>query len=419
MRTSFIKAALVVALGCNVKYSSSSTATNSPDAGKPTDPGAGKPIEDAEPAGKPIDKPDPEAEKKAKAKAEYDAAIKQLEADAAKEAARWTPEMRAEVVKLTSKKWPNTKLALTAALAGSYRMPGNKERDASRHPIKTMDFFGLRPDMRVFEVGPGAGWWTELLAVELAAKGKLVLAGFDSKSDDLRAAYGGRAQELKFGNAPELYGKVELIPSVPGAYDFGAPDSLDMILNMRMTHNLVRSGNLDKFLSAAYVALKPGGVLAVEQHRAAEGADPKQAAEKGYVPEKWLIEQYEAAGFKLEKKSEINANPKDTKDYPQGVWTLPPSFAEGDKDKAKYEAIGESDRMTLKFVKPKAKKKSPAAATDLKGTTPATTEPPKADPAKPVEPAKKTAPAKGTELVAPKKTTTTVGTEGGAGKATK
>lgn len=397
MRTSILVAALVLAVGCNVKYSSSSTASNNPEPA--SDPNAGKPIETAEPAGKPIEKPDPEAEKKAKEKAEYDKAIKELDEAAAKEAARWTPEMRAEVVKLTSTKWANAKKALTLALAGSYRMPGNKERDKDRHPVKTMEVFGLRPDMRVFEVGPGAGWWTELLAVVLAPKGKLVIAGFDPKSDNLQVAFNGHAQELKFGNAPELYGKVELIPSVPGSYNFGEPDSLDMILNMRMTHNLVRGGNLEKFLAAAHTALKPGGVLAIEQHRAAEGADPKTSAEKGYVPEKWLIEQVEAAGFKLEKKSEVNANPKDTKDYPQGVWTLPPNFAEGDKDKAKYEAIGESDRMTLKFVKPKAPKKSPAASGDIKGATPT-----KVEPAKPEEP-KAVAPAKG-KAIAPKGATT-------------
>ncbi|HWB81301.1 MAG TPA: hypothetical protein VG755_40340 [Nannocystaceae bacterium] len=398
MRTPILVAALALALGCNVKYSSSSTASNNPEPA--ADPNAGKPIETAEPAGKPIEKPDPEAEKKAKEKAEYDKAMKELEDASAKEAARWTPEMRAEVVKLTSTKWPNAKKGLTVALAGSYRMPGNKERDKDRHPVKTMEVFGLRPDMRVFEVGPGAGWWTELLAVVLAQKGKLVIAGFDAKSDDLRVAYNGRAQELKFGNAPELYGKLELLPGSPGNYNFGEPDSLDMVLNMRMTHNLVNSGNLEKFLGAAFIALKPGGVLAIEQHRAAEGADPKTSSEKGYVPEKWLIEQVEAAGFKLEKKSEVNANPKDTKDYPQGVWTLPPSFAEGDKDKAKYEAIGESDRMTLKFVKPKAKKATPAASGDIKGKVAPKTEP---EPAKPVEPApgKAVAPAKG-KAIAPK-----------------
>ncbi|MBL8948019.1 MAG: hypothetical protein JNK45_32895, partial [Myxococcales bacterium] len=124
------------------------------------------------------------------------------------------------------------------------------------------------------------------------------------------------------------------------------------------------------FLAAAHSTLKNKGVLAIEQHRAPEGADPAESAKKGYVPEAWLIEQVEAAGFKLDDKSEINANPKDTKDYPKGVWTLPPNFAEGDKDRAKYEAIGESDRMTLKFVKPKIKaapkRATPSAAAEGK-----------------------------------------------------
>jgi predicted methyltransferase len=410
MRTAIrIATVALLALGCNVRYSSSSSSNPQP---APTDPTAGKPIETAEPAGKPIDKPDPEAEKQAKAKAEYDAAIKELDAEAAKEAARWTPELHASTAKLTSRSWPRTKLALLAALASPHRMPGHAARDADRHPVKTMEFYGLRPEMRVFEVSPGGGWWTELLAVVLAQRGALVLASFDPKSDDLRTAYSAHAMELMLGKSTELYGKVQTVPSPgPGVYDLGPADSLDMVLVMRASHNLVRAGNLEKLLAAAHTSLKPGGVLAIEQHRAKEGADPKQSAEKGYLPEAWLIEQIEAAGFKLEKKSEINANAKDTKDYAQGVWTLPPSFAEGDKDKAKYEAIGESDRMTLKFVKPKAKpvKKTPAAGTDIKGTKPTATtgDAPKPDDGKTIAPKTTEVAPKGKAIKA-----SSVGTEG-------
>jgi predicted methyltransferase len=359
MRTAQLLAtALVIALtGCKVTTSSSSTPPT-----EPTDPTAGKPIEKAEPGEKPLpeEKPDPKAE----AKKQYDKAIAELEAEYKTEAARWTPELKAAVAKLTATKWRSAGLGLKAALASEHRRPNHASRDPFRHPVETMTFFGLKPTMSVFEVGPGAGWWTELLAVVLAAKGTLAIATYDTKSDDLTTAYFARATELMLETAPELYGKVERVQnSAPGAYEMGAPESRDMILCMRMAHNLIRMKSLEKFLAQAHATLKPGGVLAIEQHRAPEGADPATSAEKGYVPEAWLIAQVEAAGFKLDKKSEINANSKDTKDYPKGVWTLPPNFAEGDKDKAKYEAIGESDRMTLRFVKPKTKpKKTPDGA---------------------------------------------------------
>ena len=361
MRTSrLLVAALAVALGCKVTTSSSS---NPPT--EPADPAAGKPIEKAEPAEKPLEpaKPDPKVE----AKKRFDAAMAELEAEYKTEAARWTPELKAAVAKLTATKWRATPVAMKAALASAHRRPEHAARDAARHPTETMMFFGLRPTMNVFEVGPGGGWWTELLAVVLAARGKLALATFDAKSADNMTAYSGRSMELMLDTAPELYGKVErVLNSAPGLYEMGPADSRDMILLMRMSHNLIRNAALEKFLAQAHTALKPGGTLAIEQHRAAEGTDPALGAAKGYVPEAWLITQVEAAGFKLVAKSEINANPKDTKDYPKGVWTLAPNFAEGDKDKAKYAEIGESDRMTLKFTKPKSKAKTPAAVGGLK-----------------------------------------------------
>src|SRR5262249_37153343 len=163
----------------------------------------------------------------------------------------------------------SAKIGLTAAMKGPQRTPGASDRDASRHPVKTMEVFGLRPDMRVFEVGPGRGWWTELLAVVLAQRGQLVIAGPDPKSDDTFTSCSGRVTELMIKTkSPELYGKVELVPNASVmAFEMGPPESLDMVLTMRMAHNLVRFGQLEKFLAAAFAALKPGGVLAIEQHR--------------------------------------------------------------------------------------------------------------------------------------------------------
>lgn len=343
----------LAALACTVQ---ASTSSSNPNDTAVADPAAGKPVEQAEPATKPIEEPKPDP--KAEAKKQYEAAMAELEAQFKAEQARWTPEMTAGVEKLSATKWRGVEQAMNTILKSPHRKPGNPERDQYRHPAKTLGFFGVKPTMHVYEVGPGGGWWTELLAPMLAAKGQLAVGMMDKNSDDDQVKYYARATEVLLDAAPALYGKVERIPTAPGAYDMGPAGSLDMILVMRMTHNLVRSGKFDVFLTKANETLKPGGILAIEQHRAPEGADPMQSAEKGYVPEAWLIQQVEAAGFKLAGKSEINANPKDTKDYPKGVWTLPPTYAEGDKDKDKYTAIGESDRMTLKFVRPAKPAKS-------------------------------------------------------------
>lgn len=353
-------AAAMLSLGCTVKTSTSSgTSMNDPkpiasehtsDGGKPIDP---KP-EDAEPAdAKKPEKPDPNAAQKER----MAKALAELEAEYKKEAERWTPEIRQSVTKLVNTKWRSTSAAIRPILASPHRTDEDKSRDKFRHPKETLAFFGIKPTMVVFEVGPGRGWWTEILAPLLGAGGKLKIAGYDSKSDDPMVAYFGKGIELMLTTFPELYGKIETVQNPDlQSFEMGEPESLDAILVMRMTHNLVRFKGFDKFLAEAHATLKPGGILAIEQHRALAAADPQKSAEKGYVPEKWLIAQIEAAGFKLEKKSEINANKKDTKDYEKGVWTLPPTYADGDKDKAKWDAIGESDRMTLKFVKPKAKK---------------------------------------------------------------
>lgn len=390
MRTHILvcAAAMALAAGCNrsVSYSSSSTPPSDASAQ-----GEGKPIpkpeaEQAQAAntGKVVEpKNDPKAEQRKR----FEAAIKELEAENAKEVARWTPEIKEAATKLTTRKWKSTQVAMKAILASPHRMPDSAARDQYRHPSETLVFFGIKPNMTVFEVSPGKGWWTELLAPLLAAGGKLRIAGYDSNSDDLTMAYFGKAVELLVARSSELFGKVEVVPNATlDAYDMGPAESVDAIMVMRMTHNLVRFGGFDKFLVKAHETLKPGGILAIEQHRAPEGTDVKDTAQKGYVPEAWLIQTVEAAGFKLEKKSEINANAKDTKDYKEGVWALPPTFAAGETDKAKFEGIGESDRMTLKFTKTAQK---PAAAAGA--AAPKAGEAPKKDAPKdaPKDPAKK------------------------------
>jgi predicted methyltransferase len=371
-----VAAAALLSLACTVRTSTSSS--SSANDGKPVanddGRGTGKPTQsDGKPIGKADDSTKPaEREKPKDANAaqreRMQKALAELEAEYKKDAERWTPELKAQAAKLVATKWRTTAQAMTTILKSAHRKEENKSRDKFRKPKETLVFFGIKPTHTVFEVGPGKGWWTEILAPLLGAQGKLRIATYDAASDDPMMAYFAKGIQMMLDSAPELYGKIETIKNpTMEAFEMGEPESLDAIMLMRMTHNLVRFKGFDKFLTEAHDTLKPGGILAIEQHRAKPDADPMAAAEKGYVPEKWLIEQVEAAGFKLEKKSEINANKKDTKDYEKGVWTLPPTYAEGDKDKAKYDAIGESDRMTLKFVKPKTKPAKKTTTTDLKG----------------------------------------------------
>lgn len=310
--------------------------------------------------------PTPEEEAATKKKAEDEAAAKKMEAhlaarlkqaeeNAGEAKARWTPDVVAAFVKARDKKYGSDKARLKAVLNGDWRAPGNADRDKFRHPEKTLAFFGLKSDMSVFEIGQGAGWYTEVLAPFLAKKGKFFLAGYDANSEDPQAQFGAKSMEHFINGPAPLYANVETVTQGPSGspMNLGPEGSLDMVVVIRMFHNVERFDLWDRYMPPAHAALKDGAVLAVVQHRAVEGADPKQSAQKGYLPQQWLIEKIEGYGFKLDKKSEINANPKDTKDYAKGVWTLPPSLAAGDTDKAKYEAIGESDRMTLRFVKVK------------------------------------------------------------------
>ena len=243
-----------------------------------------------------------------------------------------------------------TAAKLQAALAGGHRAEKNRARDVYRHPAETLTFFGLRDDMTVVELWPGGGWYTEILGPVLKEKGKLIVTGNDPNGPPDAPATK-RAKEYADGLASkaDVLGKVQLaVIAPPEKLELGPPASADLVMTFRNLHGWLNGKYADKVFAAAFAVLKPGGVLGLEEHRGNPGQDPKT----GYVEETVAIRLAEAAGFKLVEKSEINANPKDTKDYEQGVWTLPPSYRLGDKDRAKYAAIGESDRMTLKFVKP-------------------------------------------------------------------
>ena len=308
--------------------------------------------------------PEPTPEEKKKADQ-----LRKLKEDRAKwedenkaELARWTPEMHADAKALAAKTFPTGKAAITAAMAGKHRNPGAADRDKYRHPIETLEFFGFKPTMTVLDVSPGEGWYSELLAPALSMKGKYLATNGDPNGPiDMRGTFYAQRFKSFLDKAPEAYGKVQTVTITdPKAPALGLDGTVDMVIMMRTLHGMHNGKTLGLWLAEANKALKPGGILGIEEHRANADANPDETAKKGYLPEKWVIATIEAAGFKLAGKSEVNANPKDTKDYAEGVWTLPPSLDLKDKDREKYIAIGESDRMTLKFVKVTPK---PAPAT--------------------------------------------------------
>ncbi|MGA9341390.1 MAG: methyltransferase [Rhodanobacteraceae bacterium] len=242
---------------------------------------------------------------------------------------------------------------LDQVLAGSWRSDAEKARDQYRHPKQTLDFFGLKPDMTAVEITPGGGWYAEILAPFLNAGGHYVAAVAKPSKPDGEAAKQNAALRAKFAADPTQYGNAKVIEFDPKAPNFGPSGSADMVVTFRNIHNWVAAGTAPAMFKAFFDVLKPGGILGVTDHRAAPGSDVKKTEHSGYLPQDYVESLATGAGFKLADQSEINANAKDTRDHEKGVWTLPPTLTLGDKDKAKYLAIGESDRMTLKFVKPK------------------------------------------------------------------
>ena len=240
--------------------------------------------------------------------------------------------------------------ALDAAVRSPVRPPADVARDGARHPLETLRFWGIRPGVTVVDLQPGGGYWTYILAPYAKATGGRYVAGGSLKG---RAAF-----QAKFGDAAR-FGRIDYVEFGKASGPFLPPASADVVITSREIHNWIGGGYLDEAMADAFAALKPGGVLAVEEHR----ADPKPqlpGASSGYVAVRTVKDAATRAGFRFDAASEVNANPRDTKDHPFGVWTLPPSrqsTADGatvDRafDHAKYDAIGESDRMTLRFRKP-------------------------------------------------------------------
>jgi predicted methyltransferase len=245
--------------------------------------------------------------------------------------------------------------ALKASIAGAQRTPANVARDGARHPYETLQFFGLRQNMTVVELSPGGGWYTEILAPYLRGQGRLVAASYDPASGTGYFARNAKAFADKLAADAAVYDKVSVtVFEPPAKLDMGEPGSADLVLTFRNAHNWVQFGedNVRAVFARAFATLKSGGIFGIVDHRLPAGRTQDAKASSGYVHETYVIAMAESVGFKLAGASDINANPKDTADHPKGVWTLPPTYALKEVDRANYEAIGESDRFTLKFRKP-------------------------------------------------------------------
>lgn len=242
--------------------------------------------------------------------------------------------------------------ALVRAVASSQRTARFVARDGARHPVQELTFFGLKRDMTVIELWPGGGYWTEILAPYLHEKGRYI-AGLTPITPGGEENAVTQAWIESVGTRAAFLGSVKTVWFGKDSYDLGAKDSADMILTFRNLHNWVGDGYAAQALAACFRVLKPGGILGIEDHRGRNDVAQDPKVLNGYLREDYAIQLAEKAGFKLAGKSEINANPRDTKDYKEGVWTLPPTLTLGDEDRAKYVAIGEADNFVLKFVKPK------------------------------------------------------------------
>ncbi len=242
---------------------------------------------------------------------------------------------------------------LQALITGEHRSAANIARNAARHPVETLQFFGLASGQTVIEILPGGAWYTEIIAPFLKGNGVYYGAHFSPRSHLSYQPPMLESYQAMLAANPELYGEVRVTHLYPPSEtQIAPPGSADLAMSFRNVHNWIMAGTQKEHFAAFYAALKPGGILGIVEHRAPEGSSMEVMETTGYVTQDYVIELATQACFELVATSEINANPLDTKDHPEGVWTLPPTLRLGDTDKAKYMAIGESDRMTVKFRKP-------------------------------------------------------------------
>jgi predicted methyltransferase len=239
---------------------------------------------------------------------------------------------------------------LVSAVASPSRSPKAVARDATRHPVEELTFFGIKPTMTVVELWPGGGYWTDILGAYLAKSGHYYVAfpvpgnaGEDAEANKLRTRID--SEKGRLGNVNET-------TLGPRHFDFAPAGSADLVLTFRNLHNWMDGGFAVEALAASFQALKPGGILGIEEHRGPNDKPQDPKAKNGYVRQDYTIQLAKTAGFEYVGSSEVNANPRDTKDWVDGVWTLPPTLSQGEKDRARYLAVGEADNYVMKFRKP-------------------------------------------------------------------
>ena len=241
--------------------------------------------------------------------------------------------------------------ALAAAIASPARSPNFVARDAARHPADELTFMELKPSMTVVELWPGGGYWTEILGAYLAPQGHYYLA-IESSGDAEEDASTAKLR-ARIAAQGDRFGKINETVLGPKQFDIAPAGSADLVLTFRNLHNLMDGGYADQVIAACFKALKPGGILGIEEHRGRNDKPQDPKAKDGYVRQDYAIALFKKAGFKVLASSEINANPKDTKDWVDGVWTLPPTLSQKDKDRDRYLAIGEADNFVMTFQKPR------------------------------------------------------------------
>ncbi|MGN5517528.1 methyltransferase [Halopseudomonas sp. Lyrl_26] len=249
---------------------------------------------------------------------------------------------------------PEQQEQIRQAVGNPHRTISNLMRDAGRNPEQTLSFFAVEPQHTVVEVWPGAGWYTEILAPLLREQGRYIAAHFDPQSPVGYFRQSRASFEEKLAGKPDVYDKVEVtVLNYEPDVAMAPPESADRVLTFRNVHNWLAEGEEQAAVVFAkmYAALKPGGLLGLVEHRARIGTDLETMTKTGYVTEELVVQLAEQAGFELVGRSPVNQNPRDTTDHPEGVWTLPPTLRLGDENRAQYLAIGESDRMTLLFIK--------------------------------------------------------------------